>query len=108
MASFARIEIYKKHYSIVAGRRKDGEPELHHRAWAKISSLYGTELYGAMDVRLENTAVFEVRYCKAIKELRQHLKDFYIVYEGEIYDVYATDFYRNEMQFIQLKANRRD
>lgn len=74
----ARIEIYRKNYSIVSGRRVEEEPTLHHKAWCEIGNLYGSELYGALDIRLENTIIFEVRYCKAIKAMQQHLKDYYI------------------------------
>ena len=56
----------------------------------------------------ENTIIFEVRYCKAIKAMQQHLKDYYIKFEGEVYDIFASDFRRNERQYVQLKANRRD
>ena len=89
----ARIEIYRKNYSIVSGRRVEEEPTLHHKA---------------LDIRLENTIIFEVRYCKAIKAMQQHLKDYYIKFEGEVYDIFASDFRRNERQYVQLKANRRD
>ncbi len=103
-----RIEIYKKNYSVVNGRRKEEEPTLHYKTWCEEKSLYGTELYGALDIRLENTIVFEVRYCKAIAAMRQHLKEYYVVYDGDVYDIFASDFKRNEKQFVQLKANRRD
>lgn len=104
----ARIEIYRKNYSIVSGRRVEEEPTLHHKAWCEIGNLYGSELYGALDIRLENTIIFRVRYCKAIKAMQQHLKDYYIKFEGEVYDIFASDFRRNERQYVQLKANRRD
>lgn len=105
MAS-AKIKIYKKQYQIINARRKETEPELHHNPWCDIKSLYGQELYSALDIRLENTIVFEVRYCKKVKEMQQHLKEYYIEFEGEKYDIYATDFIRNERQYVQLKANR--
>ena len=66
------------------------------------------ELYEALDVRLENAIVFEVRYCRRIKEIKAHAKDFLIEFEGDRYDIYATDFKQNDRQYVQLKANRRD
>lgn len=101
-----RIKIYRRKTEIVDGRRVEREPELHYSASCEIRNLYGQELYKALEIRLENTIVFEVRYCRKIKELQQNLKQFFIEFEGLNYDVYATDFMRNERQFVQLKANR--
>lgn len=105
MAS-AKIKIYKKQHKIINGRREEAEPILHHNPWCDIKNLYGQELYSALDIRLENTIVFEVRCCKKVKEMQQHLKEYFIEFEGEQYDIYASDFIRNERQYVQLKANR--
>ena len=43
-----------------------------------------------------------------IKEIKAHAKDFLIEFEGDRYDIYATDFKQNDRQYVQLKANRRD
>lgn len=51
------------------GRKEEKEPVQHYEAWCEISSLYGQELYKALEIRLENTVVFEVRYCRKIKEM---------------------------------------
>lgn len=104
----ARIQIYKRVWTIESGRQKEQDPELYYETWCEIGNLYGSELYGALDIRLENTIVFEVRYCKKIKAMQQHLKEYYIVFEGEEYDIFASDFRRNERQYVQLKANRKD
>lgn len=101
-----RIKIYRRKTEIADGRRVEREPELYYSASCEIRSLYGQELYKALEIRLENTIVFEVRYCRKIKELQQNLKQFFIEFEGLNYDIYATDFMRNERQFVQLKANR--
>lgn len=103
-----RIKIYRRKYSVECGRREEMEPEQHHEAWCEISSLYGQELYKALEVRLENTIVFEIRYCRKIKDMQKDLKQFFIEYEGEKYNIFAIDFRRNERQYVQLKANRID
>lgn len=90
------------------GRKKENESKLHYETWCDIGSLYGQELYNALDIRLENTIIFEVRYCRKIKEMRQHLKEYFIEYNGEKYNIYAIDFRKNEMQYVQLKANKID
>ena len=89
-------------------RQQEKEPTLFYEAWCEIRNLYGQELYEALDVRLENAIVFEVRYCRRIKEIKVHAKDFLIEFEGDRYDIYATDFKQNDRQYVQLKANRHD
>jgi len=104
----ARIRIYKRNRKLEGGRRREMDPTLHYETWCDIRNLYGKELYEALDVRLENTIVFEVRYCKRIKMMQQHLKEYFIEFEGEKYDIYASDYRRNERQYVQLKAYRKD
>lgn len=105
--SSARIKIYKYQFEKVAGRREETEPILYHECWCEIGSLYGKELYKAIEIRLEDTIVFDkVRYCKKVKEIATHLKDYFVEYEGERYNIFARDFRNNDRQYVQLKANR--
>lgn len=104
----ARIKFYKRNKSLKNGRQQEKEPTLFYEAWCEIRNLYGQELYEALDVRLENAIVFEVRYCRRIKEIKVHAKDFLIEFESDRYDIYATDFKQNDRQYVQLKANRHD
>ena len=103
-----RINIFRKRSELIAGRQQEKEPELYYSCWCEVGSLYGEELYRALDIRLENTIIFEVRFCGKIKAMRGHLKEFYIEYEGDKYDLYAIDFRKNDKQYVQLKANRHD
>lgn len=105
--SSARIKIYKYQYGKVDGRRVETEPILYHECWCEIGSLYGKELYRAIEIRLEDAIVFDnVRYCKKAKEIAAHLKDYFVEYEGEKYNIFARDFRQNDKQYVQLKANR--
>lgn len=105
--SSARIKIYKYQYGKVDGRRVETEPILYHECWCEIGSLYGKELYKAIEIRLEDMIVFDnVRYCKKVKEIAAHLKDYFVEYEGEKYNIFARDFRQNDKQYVQLKANR--
>lgn len=101
-----RIRIYRRQNSTEAGRRVEKEPKLFYSCWCEVSDLYGNELYKALDIRLENTAVFEVRYCKKVKEIKKRAKEFFVEYEGDRYDIYATDFRANDKQKVILKTNR--
>jgi SPP1 family predicted phage head-tail adaptor len=105
--SSARIKIYKYQYGKVDGRRVETEPILYHECWCEIGSLYGKELYRAIEIRLEDAIVFDnVRYCEKVKEIAAHLKDYFVEYEGEKYNIFARDFRQNDKQYVQLKANR--
>ena len=99
--SSARIKIYKYQYGKVDGRRVETEPILYHECWCEIGSLYGKELYKAIEIRLEDTIVFD-----KVKEIAAHLKDYFVEYEGEKYNIFARDFRQNDKQYVQLKANR--
>lgn len=103
-----KIKIYKRVQTIEGGRRIEKDPELYYEPWCEISDLYGSELYEALDIRLENTIIFTVRHCKKIEDMKQHLKDYYIVYKDDVYDIYASDYRANSRQYVVLKANRRD
>lgn len=103
-----RITIYKKKFTKEAGRKKETEPEKYYTCWCDIGELYGQELYDALNAKLENTIIFEVRSCKKIELLRTHLKEYFVVYEGERYEIYATNFRKNDKTKVQLKANRID
>lgn len=73
----------KKNTIVKNGRQQEKEPEIFYETWCEIGNLYGRELYEALDKRLENTIIFEVRYCQRIKEMQRSLKLFFVEYEGE-------------------------
>ena len=105
--SSAKIRIYKYQYEKKSGRQEETDPILYHECWCEIGSLYGNELYKAIEIRLEDTIVFDkIRYCRKIREVAAHLKDYFVEYEGERYNIFARDFRKNDRQFVQLKANR--
>lgn len=107
--SSARIKIFKRQREIVGGRQQELEAVLHHECWCEIGSLYGQELYSAIDIRLEETIVFDnVRYCGKIEDIRRRKKDFFVEYKGDRYDIFAVDFRKHDKKYVQLKANRTD
>lgn len=103
--SSKRIKIFRRHREITGGRQKETE-EMFFSCWCEIKQLYGTELYKALEIRLQNVIVFETRYCKKINEIRKKMKDYFIEYDGEKYELYAVDFKNNDKQYVQLKANQ--
>lgn len=98
-----RISIKKLENKVVNGRRqKDVETEFYN-SWAEILDLYGQELYEAMAIKLENTIVFKIRYCKKLEELRNK-DDFIVEWQGRKYSVYYPDFMGYNKQYIKLKC----
>lgn len=102
----ARIKIYRRRYETTGGRRSELEPQLHYTCWATVKDLYGSELYKALEIRLQQTAVFEMRYCRKLQEVKNNLKEYFVEFEGEKYDIYAGDMRQNQKQYVILKTNR--
>lgn len=100
-----RINILKKSETVTEGRGK-AEYNDYYTTWATPIDLYGNEIYAALNAQLENTIIFEVRYCRKIKALQAHLKQYRIEYEGERYEIYHASFKKNEKTKVLLKANR--
>ena len=101
-----RIEIMRRTFTETLGRREETAPEAVYTTWCEIGSLYGKELYAAISIDLQNTIIFEVRYCKMIKEIWKSLKEFVVSYDGDMYDIYAMDFKKNGRDKVQIKASR--
>lgn len=103
-----KIDILKRDRETVAGRQHTTLNDYYTNVWATPVDLYGTEVYEALNVKLENVVIFEVKYCKKIEQLRAHCKEYVLRYKGESYDIYATSFKKNEKTTVILRANRND
>lgn len=99
-----RIKIYKQEEKIEKGRRREPSPILFYECWAEIKNLYGQELYGAMNNKLENTIVFKVRYCPELEELINKEK-FIIYWRNRKFKIYYPDFMNFRKDFIKIKCN---
>ncbi|UBK72393.1 phage head closure protein [Clostridium perfringens] len=98
-----RISIKKLEDKIVNGRRQKGVAIDFYNCWAEILDLYGQELYEAMAMKLENTVIFKVRYCKKLEELRDK-ENFIVEWQGRQYEIYYPDFLGYKKDFIKLKC----
>lgn len=98
-----RISIKKLEDKIVNGRRLKGVEVDFYNCWAEILDLYGQELYEAMAIKLENTIVFKIRYCKKLEELRNK-ENFIVEWQGRKYSIYYPDFMGYNKQYIKLKC----
>lgn len=99
-----KIEIKTVKDTIVNGRRIKGVETSFHPCYANILDLYGKELYSALEAKLENTAIFEIRYCQKLEDLRNK-EDFIIVWQNKKYKIYYPDFLGYKRDYIHLKCN---
>lgn len=99
-----RITIMRTTSKVINGRNKT-EQEEHFRCWCEVSDLFSTEKYAALQQSLEETAVFKVRRCKKIEEIRMHLKEFSVAYNGDTFKIYSMTPIEGESHFL-LKGNR--
>lgn len=99
-----RIKILHEKTEVVNGRNKAVHEE-YYSCWCDISDLLSSEKYEALQQSLEETAVFKVRRCKKIEAMRMHLKEYSIVYKGDVFDIYSMTPVESESKFL-LKANR--
>ena len=105
MSKFTRIDIKEIKEKIVNGRRS-GEEEIdflpsYH---AELLDLIGKELYEAIQSKLENVAIFKVRYCLPMEKLRDK-KNFIVNWKGKRYEIYYVDFMSYKEKFIKIKCN---
>lgn len=103
MARFIYIHIKKIEENIVRGRREGNKKINFLSCNAELLDLIGKELYEAINIKLENTAIFKVRYCKPIEELRDKDK-FYIEWQGRKYKIYYVDFMGYSKKHVKIKC----
>lgn len=88
--------------------RINGKPimkdENFYSCWAEILQLFGKELYEAINIKLENTLVFKVRYCKLLEQL-QEKKEYKVEFNNHIYKLYYADFAKYYKKYVLLKCN---
>ncbi len=98
----SRITITKEEEIRVSGRPtyKDND---FYTCWAEILDLIGNELYQAINIKLENTVTFKVRYCKKLEELRDKSK-FKVMWQCREYAIYTVDFMGYDKKSIKIKC----
>lgn len=96
-----RIIIEKRTITKVNGIRKEVYTDFH-KCWCSINSLYGNELYKALEIQQQDILNFTIRYSKNLEEL--NTKDFRIKWKNRIYNIVAIDFYNFNKEKITIKA----
>lgn len=104
----SRIDIKRINTAIIEGRKKELE-EAYFKCWCNPRELYGKELYEAINIKLNNVLIFEVRYCEKIREMwklmQKDKKDFFIIFEEQRFNIFQVDFKNNSKEIVLIKAN---
>lgn len=99
-----RITIIKETPTVVDGRNQTTQ-EVYFECWCEVSDLLSNEKYEALQQSLEETAVFKVRRCKKIDDIRMHHKEYSAIYKGDTFKIYSMTPVESESRFL-LKGNR--
>lgn len=102
--SSGKIDIIKTIETRVNGKPIKSDELFYKNCWCELLQLYGTELYEAINVKLENTLVFKVRYCKLLEQL-QDKSEYKVVYNNRVYKIYYSDFSKYYKKHVLLKCN---
>lgn len=94
--------------TVTTETRVNGKPIItdvpFYSCWCEVLQLYGNELYQAINIKLENTIIFKVRYCKLLEQL-QDKKEYKVEFKGNIYKIYYVDFAKDYKKYVLLKCN---
>lgn len=96
-----RITIQKRTTTKVKGVPTD-EWDDFYTCWCSVNSLFGTELYKALEIQMENVLNFTVRYTKTLDNL--NTKEYRIIWKTRTFDIVATDYYSFTREKITIKA----
>lgn len=96
-----RITIQKRDIIKVKGIPTDDWKD-YYSCWCSINSLYGNELYKAIEVQLQNMLQFTTRYSKAIDNL--NTKDYRVVWGNRKFNIIAADYFSYNKEKITIKA----
>lgn len=96
-----RIIIQKRTTTKVKGVPID-QWDTFYSCWCGVNSLYGTELYKALEIQQENVLNFTVRYTKTLDKL--NTKEYRIMWGNRVFNIVATDYYSFSKEKITIKA----
>jgi SPP1 family predicted phage head-tail adaptor len=73
-----------------------------YSCWCSVNSLFGTELYKALEIQQENVLNFTVRYSKNLEIL--NTKDYRINWKNRVFNIISIDFHGFTKEKITIKA----
>ena len=70
--------------------------------WCEVKSLYGKELYSALEAKLENVVNFETRFCGKLEAI--NTKEYRVKWGERQFNIISVDYGRYERRKVVLKA----
>ena len=96
-------------YLVIQKRKKTvekGRPvetwEDYYKCWCDVKSLYGKELYSALEAKLENVVNFETRFCLKLEAL--NTKEDPLSRGERGLNIIAADYGKYNRRKIVIKA----
>ena len=96
-------------YLMIQKRKKTvekGRPletwEDYFKCWCEVKSLYGKELYSALEAKLENVVNFETRFCGKLEAL--NTKEYRVIWGERAFNVIAVDYGKYNRRKVVIKA----
>lgn len=96
-------------YLVIQKRKKTvekGRPvetwEDYHKCWCDVKSLYGKELYSALEAKLENVVNFETRFCLKLEAL--NTKEYRVKWGERVFNIIAADYGKYNRRKIVIKT----
>ena len=93
--------IQKREKTVEKGRSVEKWND-YHRCWCDVKSLYGKELYTALEAKLENVINFETRYCRALEAM--NTKEYRVIWGKRVFKVINADYGRYDRRKVVIKA----
>lgn len=95
------LMIQKRQKTIEKGRPLETWDD-YFKCWCAVKSLYGKELYSALETKLENVVNFETRFCSKLEAL--NTKEYRVTWGERVFNIIAVDYGRYDRRKVVIKA----
>lgn len=96
-----RITIQKRTITKVKGVQTEVW-NTFYSCYCSVNSLFGTELYKALEIQQENILNFTIRYTKTLENL--NTKEYRIMWGTRVFNIVATDYFGFSKEKITIKG----
>lgn len=95
------LMIQKRNKTVEKGRPVEKWDD-YFKCWCEVKSLYGKELYSALEAKLENVVNFETRFCGKLEAL--NTKEYRVKWDERVFNVIAVDYGKYNRRKVVIKA----
>ena len=95
------LMIQKRQKTIEKGRPLETWDD-YFKCWCVVKSLYGKELYSALEAKLENVVNFETRFCSKLEAI--NTKEYRVTWGERVFNIIAVDYGRYDRRKVVIKA----